>query len=959
MNNKDLTRWNRSGLKAFRYIDGNAITYLETLRQTLNDEYNKGLEPQWDELAKRFPELLNESLFQTNKRISDQYYDQRRDFAWEILRGFSRSVHVLGEYINAYANEAYLPTAVEWDNVRKLVALLGYQPSPPSSAMTSIALLLKPGLSGEVTRGFAIKNKPAKGESTLIFETLEKLNGDSLLNTIHLKDWNQNKRTLKKHNNQNKEVTFELPHLAKDINIGDVGVLAMATSGFTVEVLSINNDQGYSILTLKLSNHDLPNNLSLFDTTLYLQPRFIDTPLPNGSGSATLSQTVNLSVGEILIAGKNNNLVALEVAEIKQDKVLFKQTNMTKNDEIIRAQVSQRQHLEGFPALGDTPGDFFILNDITSKNNVLMVDENLAGIHTSKIKSFHLTPSTSHTNYLKGAAVNGNKLFYIQTPFTSSPLATITHVGSSTVTSLQFTGKATELNSDQWAWVEHKNGSRAAYLISKITQNKDQFSLSLINPSTGIKSSQPVSSIQSGYKLVLKHKGFEINNEPAWSTDSTNAATVFKLEDPNLLQLLKTGQKLICSSSEKSIKVEIKKIENQLLYVTPPFHLDYNTSINTNVFTRNNTIIHGNIVNTSHGETQAQVILGNGDASQTGQNFKLQSDHISWLNDPSFNTGVRADTMLIVGNRYWQQVENLSNSGAEDHHYQIKIDEDNKLSIHFGDGRHGRKLPTGIDNIRVTYRDGNGEAGNLNPYSLLKIARPDPLVDDFIAPLVATGGATKEDPDHMRENAPAALLTLNRAVSLLDFEHLARHHSMVWQAKAFEKVSNRPAPALIEIIVVAAGGSVFAANSEVARTLKVFFAQHAIPNLPISVLSYQPLLMRIQPTIMVDESAFDKDQVARAVKLHLQTALSLKQRQLGQALFRSSIVALIEQVEGVENANCEIIGAYLPATKTLSQAQTFKGVDGEIRKITIKPNQLLYLDTDIYTLDIISRTFEI
>ena len=237
--------------------------------------------------------------------------------------------------------------------------------------------------------------------------------------------------------------------------------------------------------------------------------------------------------------------------------------------------------------------------------------------------------------------------------------------------------------------------------------------------------------------------------------------------------------------------------------------------------------------------------MGNGDASQTGQNFKLQSDHISWLNDPSFNTGVRADTMLIVGNRYWQQVENLSNSGAEDHHYQIKIDEDNKLSVHFGDGRHGRKLPTGIDNIRVTYRDGNGEAGNLNPYSLIKIARPDPLVDGFIAPLVATGGATKEGPNHMRENATATLLTLNRAVSLLDFEHLARHHSMVWQAKAFEKVSNRPAPALIEIIVVAAGGSVFATNSEVAQTLKVFFAQHAIPNLPISVLSYQPLLMRI------------------------------------------------------------------------------------------------------------------
>ena len=28
----DLTRWNRAGLKRFRYVDGNAITYLEALR---------------------------------------------------------------------------------------------------------------------------------------------------------------------------------------------------------------------------------------------------------------------------------------------------------------------------------------------------------------------------------------------------------------------------------------------------------------------------------------------------------------------------------------------------------------------------------------------------------------------------------------------------------------------------------------------------------------------------------------------------------------------------------------------------------------------------------------------------------------------------------------------------------------------------------------------------------------
>ena len=951
MNNKDLTRWNRAGLKEFRYIDGNAITYLETLRQALSKEYNPGSEPQWQELISRFPELLNESAFQKTKRISDQYYDERRDFAWEILRSFSRSVHVLGEYINAYANEAYLPTAVEWDNIRKLVALLGYQPSPPASAMTYIALLYKSEQKGKVNKGFAVKNKPAKGASTIIFETQETLEGQASINTLRLKDWNKNKRTLII---KNKKIAFELSQLVQDINVGDVGVLVNETTGYLVMVESVNSNQNRSILTLQ-AQQDIPNNLALCDTTLYLQPAFIAKPLPNGAGSVTLDQVVNLSAGDTVFVGKNNNFVAKKISEISLDKLHFKQVDNSSNNDIIRPQLTKRQTIKDFPEKGDAFSAFFILNNISDVENVFMVDGNQNPV-TSQI---HTSSGGTNTLYVQGNSVIGNELFFIQKPANSETLATITSVGNNVVTSLQFPGKASELASNQWAWVQHKNDTQAAYKISKITQEENQFSVRLVHPATGVISKKSVKSMQSGYKQALKHRDFDINNKPAWSKRSTTAATVFELQDAKLLKQLKREQKLICYSAGKSFSVKIKKIESPLLHVTPPFHLDYQTATKASVFTRNNTLIYGNVVSASHGETQPQQILGNGDASQTQQKFKLQSDNISWISDPNFNTGVRADIMLIVGSRYWQQVENLSNSGGEDHHYQIKVDEDNKLSIHFGDGRHGRKLPTGIDNIRVIFREGTGETGNLAANALVKIARPDPLVDDFIAPLTATGGASKEAPEHMRENAPAALLTLNRAVSLSDFEHLARHHSMVWQARAFEKIPDRPAPVLIEVVIVAAGGSPFTTNSEIAQLLKTFFLGHAIPNLPISVISYQPLVMQIKPSIMVDESAFDKDLVAKAVIQHLQTSLALKQRQLGQALFRSRIIALIEQVTGVENANCEIIGAFLPTTKAPSQSQTFKGADGEIRKIAIKPQQLLYLDTELFPIDISSQTFEI
>ena len=57
----DLTRWNRAGLKTIRYVDGNAATYLEDLRQELLARF-----PAWSALDADIP--ANESTVQRNAR---------------------------------------------------------------------------------------------------------------------------------------------------------------------------------------------------------------------------------------------------------------------------------------------------------------------------------------------------------------------------------------------------------------------------------------------------------------------------------------------------------------------------------------------------------------------------------------------------------------------------------------------------------------------------------------------------------------------------------------------------------------------------------------------------------------------------------------------------------------------------------------------------------------------------
>jgi predicted phage baseplate assembly protein len=468
-----------------------------------------------------------------------------------------------------------------------------------------------------------------------------------------------------------------------------------------------------------------------------------------------------------------------------------------------------------------------------------------------------------------------------------------------------------------------------------------------------------LSLLRGAFKHALRPRGHQVNSEPAWSSSSSAAVTILELADPGLADQLQLGRRMLCAGGDYAVALELKDIDTlgggARLHLEPPFHLEPEAA----GLTRHGCTLYGNVVAASHGETQPEKILGNGDASRTHQRFALPADDVSWVADAGFASGVRADLSLRVGERTWEQVEALADSGPEDHHYQVEVDEDGVLWVCFGDGRQGRRLPTGADNVRVRYRTGYGEAGNLGPNELTKIARPNPLVEGFAAPLAAAGGADKESAESLRESAPATVLALQRAVSLDDFTHLAAHHSMVWQARAFEKMPDRPARPLIEVVVVAAGGATFGSGAEIGELIRGYLAAHAAPGTPVTVVSYQPLRLALSLSIMVDRAAYDHKQVEQAVREHLETALALNRRRLGQPLFRSEVIALLEQVEGVENGHCRILDTPYAALGAVKPPRLHKADDGGIRRISVQSNQLLYLDPDAYPLDISVSDYEI
>jgi predicted phage baseplate assembly protein len=154
----------------------------------------------------------------------------------------------------------------------------------------------------------------------------------------------------------------------------------------------------------------------------------------------------------------------------------------------------------------------------------------------------------------------------------------------------------------------------------------------------------------------------------------------------------------------------------------------------------------------------------------------------------------------------WQEVADFYNSGADDHHYVL-----NRTTgeVRFGDRSQGAIPIAGLNNILVSfYRYGGGASTNSGAGAINDLQSPVTGVDSVTNLWAAEGGQDEESIEDTKERAPRELKARDRAVTLEDFEFLARQTPGVRIRRAHALALHHPGfpdvevPGAITVIVI-------------------------------------------------------------------------------------------------------------------------------------------------------------
>lgn len=322
-------------------------------------------------------------------------------------------------------------------------------------------------------------------------------------------------------------------------------------------------------------------------------------------------------------------------------------------------------------------------------------------------------------------------------------------------------------------------------------------------------------------------------------------------------------------------------------------------------YRRDSVTIRANVVHATHGETRNEV-LGSGTAAAAMQVFVLKQSPLTQVSAVTVD-GVQSTLAVQVNDMLWHETRNLAFANADDRNFVTTTDDDGKTRLVFGDGRHGARLPTGVENIVARYRNGIGTPGNVRAGQVSLLASKPLGIKEVINPLRASGGADAETRDQARGNVPLAVLALDRLVSVPDYANFARTFGGVGKAAA-TRLGNR-----VQVTIAGAADAPIDRDSDLYRNLLQALQRYGDPALPLRLGVRELLALTLSAKVGL-ATDYVWESVEPLLRAALLDAFGFERRALAQNVYLSEVVACMLNVEGVAWVDVDAFGSIDEAT---------------------------------------------
>ena len=898
---------NRPGLAALVYRAGNHFTFLETMKARLRDQ------PALAGLSKR----------------------DGSDFSIALLDAWAMVADVLTFYQERIANEGYLRTATERMSILELARLIGYELRPGVASSVYLAYTIETDRSKlkpaptftDIPAGSRAQSIPGPGELPQSFETTALVKASDGWNNLGVRKTRPHRLTAKDTELYFKGITTNLkPGDRLLFDFGDPNARTRSTS----------------------PKHNVVVRLILT----------VEPDSENDRTRVTLNVLKNPPIEVKVTAGRPVTLLA-------STQVL---TGALEDQEPVdRASPSgpaETSHLTGFGPSSDLiPRLLSIFNrDIALPQLYAALDNvSVTAPPAVEVYVFRARASPFGANAHKKLEVGKNN--QILDPIEWPLMSPISRFRSERVSSVlpmpapKPTEKAMIIALDNvydkivpGGWILLEDAKRNVPLVSRVQDVKERSradygisgkvtEVTLDKKWLDLTSKSNLSAVRNVAVFAQSEK-LELAEFPLDPVKDAIAGESIELD--GIYGGLESGRWLIVSGKRNDLKIPASELvmlsgsEQRSNLEVPGDKLHTFLKLAgglANTYDPNSVTIYGNVVQATHGETRTEV-LGNGDARRHLQEFALKQFPLTYVSAAT-PTGVKNSLSVRVNDIRWDEASGLASLGPNDRSFITRTGEDSKTSVIFGNGVRGARVPTGVENVKAVYRTGIGKAGNVNAEQISILSTKPLGVKEVINPIRASGGADRETRDQARRNAPLAVMSLDRLVSIQDFADFARTFAGVSKAIATQSHGR------VQVTIAGADGIPINETSSLFRNLEAAFGKFGDPQQPMQLAVYQPLLLVIQAKVAI-LPAYQFETVAPKIRAALLAAFAFDNRDLGQDVLRSEILATMQNVEGAEYIDLDTLATISSQLNDLPSEQSKPR-----KRIPVSPGQLAYLTPDI------------